>query len=271
MLFVKKICLFFSLNLLSFNIIFADDKEIADIFSQYKIHGTLIINSLDGETAYIYNQKRAQQPMLPASTFKILNTLIALEEGVIKDENQVIKWDGKNKGWKKWNSDQTLKTAYAVSCVWCYQDFASQIGNEKYLEYFNRVKYANKQTGPNLETFWLDGDLAISTQQQIEFLRQLYHEKMPFSARSFAILKKIMIAEQTPEYTLRAKTGWAARVKDQHGWYIGYIVSQGKVWLFANNIQIKNRDDLKYRQKIVRDALQAKGIISKKSVSNLIN
>jgi len=32
--------------------------------------------------------------ILPASTFKIPNTLIALEEGVIKSDSEVIKWDG---------------------------------------------------------------------------------------------------------------------------------------------------------------------------------
>jgi beta-lactamase class D len=34
-----------------------------------------------------------------ASTFKIVNSLIGIQTGVIRDENMVIKWDGA----KRWN------------------------------------------------------------------------------------------------------------------------------------------------------------------------
>ncbi len=68
---------------------------------------------------------------LPASTFKIPNTLIALEEGVIQNEKDIIEWDGEDKGWSQWNKDQSLETAFPLSCIWFYQELASRVGDKK--------------------------------------------------------------------------------------------------------------------------------------------
>src|SRR6476659_6673722 len=43
----------------------------------------------------IYNLPRYRDSAyLPASTFKIINSLIGLQTGIISNENMVIKWDG---------------------------------------------------------------------------------------------------------------------------------------------------------------------------------
>ena len=102
----------------------AEDSELAKLFSERNIKGTIIISSLDGKTEYLYNKERAEKRFLPASTFKIPNTLIALGEEAISNEREVIKWDGKNREWSAWNKDQTLETAFPISCVWFYQEVA---------------------------------------------------------------------------------------------------------------------------------------------------
>ena len=53
----------------------------------------------------------------PASTFKIVNSLIGIQTGIITDENMVIKWDGVKRWNEDWNKDLTMKEAFAVSAV----------------------------------------------------------------------------------------------------------------------------------------------------------
>ena len=66
---------------------------------------------------------------------------------------------------------------------------------------------------------------------------------------------------KTPNYALHAKTGWAASVNPQVGWYVGYVETAKAVWFFATNIGVSDEGDLPLRQKLTREALQTKGII----------
>ena len=68
---------------------YADDLDLANLFKGKGINGTIVISSLDGSKTYTHNNERANTSMVPASTFKIPNTLIALEEGAVADENEV--------------------------------------------------------------------------------------------------------------------------------------------------------------------------------------
>lgn len=242
---------------------FAEDADIARLFNNKNIQGTMIISSLDGTTTYSHNDARAATRMLPASTFKIANTLIALEEGAIADEKQVLKWDGKKRNIPAWNMDQTLESAFKSSCVWFYQELARHIGTARYESYLARIGYGNARPTPTLTTFWLEGDLRISALEQIAFLKRLYRRELPFKPASYDALRRIMIIEQTPVYTLRAKTGWAGfgTTAPQIGWYVGYLEATGNVWFFALNLDISKPADAGLRQKIVMEALKSKGIL----------
>jgi len=240
------------------NILYANSSDLKKIFLDKKINGTIIISSLDGKTEYIYNQKRSEQRFLPASTFKIPNTLIALEEEVIANEKEIIKWDGIDKGWDVWNKDQSIETAFPISCVWFYQKLAERIGNKKYLKYLNRLNYGNKMTGSDVTTFWLEGDLKISAREQIDFLKKLYKNTLPFKNEYMNVLKNIMIVEKKSNYVIRVKTGLAMNVKDQIGWYIGYLEMKDNVWFFATNIDINNKNDAVYRKQITMESLRTK-------------
>jgi len=238
------------------NLSFANDKELESLFKKSNINGTLVLASLDNKENYIYNTKRALTQYIPASTFKIPNTLISLQEQVIKDEYETIKWDRVVRAYEPWNKDQNLQTAISVSCVWCYEKFAQKIGKENYLEYLQKIDYGNHKVGNSVSKFWLTGDIKISTVQQIEFLQRLYKNQLPFEQKYIDILKKILIVEQNDNYTIRAKSGWSGKI----GWYVGYIQKANKVWFFAFNGDI-TREKLIYRKQIVMEALKIKGIL----------
>lgn len=241
--------------------LFADDSSIGELFEKYNVTGTIIISSLDGKKEYIYNEKRAEKRYLPASTFKIPNSLIFLDEGVIKDEKEVIKWDGKDRGWKNWNKDQTMESALPYSCVWFYQELAKKVGAEKYPKHLEKLSYGNQLTGDDVSTFWLEGDIKISAREQINFLKKFYQEKLPYKKEHLKLVKKLLVIQETEDYKVSGKTGWALRLQNQHGWFVGYVEKNDEVWFFAMNMDIKNKSDAAYRVKITEEALQLKGIL----------
>lgn len=239
----------------------AEDQVLAGLFSQHGMKGTIVISSLHNEKTFIYNEPRANLKFSPASTFKILNTLISLEEKAISGKDDVLKWDGHIYDFPDWNHDQTLESAFKVSCVWCFQELARRVGAEKYRNYLRESAYGELREPFVETTFWLDGSLQISAIEQVDFLKKVYLRTLPFNATSYETLRQIMLVEKTPAYTMWAKTGWATRVKPQVGWYVGYVETPKDVWFFATNIEIRDEKDLPLRQKLTREALQAKGII----------
>jgi beta-lactamase class D len=239
----------------------AEDADIAKIFTQLGADGTIIISSLDGQHTFTHNDVRANQNFAVASTFKIMNTLISLEEKAISSKDDVFKWDGHVYDLPDWNHDQTLESAFKVSCVWCYQTLARRVGKEKYQYYLGKSAYGTLSVPFELTSFWLDGALEISAADQVAFLKKVYLRTLPFSTSSYDTLKKIMVVEQTPAYTISAKTGWATRVQPQVGWYVGYVETSKNVWFFATNIEIQSEKDLPLRIKLTKAALQIKGII----------
>jgi len=239
----------------------AQDKQLASIFAEHQLKGTMVLSTLYGQSEFIHNEPRAKQRFSAASTFKIPNSLIALEEKVIADKNDIIKWNGTQYSYPPWNGDQTLTSAYRISCVWCYQHFARQIGAQKYRQYLSDIKYGHLKQAFNTTTFWLDNGLTISAREQIAFLKKLYLQQMPFSQHSYAEVSDIMIQAQNSDYILRAKTGWAGDVSPQTGWYVGYVTTADAIWFFATNIEITDRAQLPLRKQITLAALNAKGII----------
>lgn len=239
-------------------------ENLEALFTERGMEGTIIITNLDGSKFFQAYPKRAKQPLLPASTFKIPNTLIALQESAVSSPEEVFPWDGTVRFVDAWNQDHSLRTAFPVSCVWYYQELAKRIGNETYLRHLEELNYGNKLTGPELTRFWLDGDLRITAEEQIDFLKSLYRNEFQFQPQHYAVLKEIMEVEQTETYTMYAKTGWAVRDDGEHGWYVGYVESTDETWFFATNIEIKANAEWRYSKEIAGVALRLVGAIREK-------
>lgn len=204
-----------------------------------------------------HNPQRNTTAFLPASTFKILNSLIALETGVISDEIAVLTWDGIPRQVPAWNRDLNMREAIKLSAIWFYQVLARKVGHDRMQQWVTQVGYGNQQIGDSndIDKFWLQGDLRITPQEQIQFLRRLYENDLPFSERSISIVKDIMIMEQTPDYTITGKTGWVGFADDvtpKIGWNIGYLEKEGNVYFFATNIDIQNENDPAARIELTR-------------------
>ena len=238
----------------------AEDIEFAKLFSNMGVIGTIVISPINEGKTFVHDDLRASRRFSAASTFKILNTLVSLEENVIS-VNDTLKWDGISREIPAWNRDQSLESAFRSSCVWCFQELARRVGAAKYKHHLAASAYGGLHE-PFIETtFWLDGSLKISAVEQVEFLKKLYRRSLPFKDSSYNSLRQFMLVEQNSEYALRAKTGWATKANPPIGWYVGYVETRKGTWFFAMNMDTPDQSDLPLRQKITREALRAKGII----------
>ena len=223
-------------------------------FAKYDVQGTIVI--LDARESQpqrlVYNPVRAKQRYSPASTFKIPHSLFALDSSLVKDEFQVFPWNGVKHGYRLHNRDQTLRSAMRYSTVWVFDEFARQLGEAKSRQYLEQIDYGNTDPRTSSGSYWIDGKLAISAHEQLDFLQRLYENALPFPLAHQLLVKDLMINEAGKQWILRAKTGWHGR----HGWWVGWVEWPGGPVFFALNIGTPNRGkDLYKRQAIVREIL----------------
>lgn len=182
------------------------------------------------------NPELCSRPELPASTFKIANTLIGLETGVIPNPSFRLPWDGQKRWVEAWNQDHNLKSAFQNSVVWYYQEVARRIGPERMTQWLERLQYGNKSIAGGIDRFWLDGGMRISPLQQIQFLQRLHDNDLPLKQSTMDQARAVMFTEKIGLESLFAKTGWAKLPDQNLGWYVGWVQdSQQKVIYFAYN------------------------------------
>lgn len=234
-------------------------QELDPAFARHDAVGTIVIERLSDQRQWTANPERAAQRFLPASTFKIPNSLIILETGVIGDPaGDIIAWDGVERG-GAWDQDQSLRTALRRSAVWAYQVWAREVGHDRMQRLVSAMGYGNADTGPPdaVDLFWLEGPLEISAQEQIAFLGRLYARDLPFRAEVMDDVVEIMEAGRGEGWVLRAKTGWAIRDDPNTGWYVGWLETEDDVFFFALNMELDfTADDGRNRIRIARSALE---------------
>ena len=236
-------------------------RNLAQNLQEAKSEGCFILYDLKRDRYIRYNSNHCQKRFIPASTFKIFNSLVALETKAIADENTVIAWDGvSNQSFPAWNQDQNMRTAFTRSLVWFYQDLARRIGKERMTKYIQAASYGNQDIEDKIDTFWLNGKLRISPEEQIKFLVRLYKEDLPFSPAVMQTVKDVMVIERQDNYTLRGKTGWGRDVDGMKniGWYVGYLERDNNVYFYTLNMinQETNFPIIPTRKKILFDTFK---------------
>lgn len=204
-----------------------DHEEWGDIFKQHGVeNGCFIIRDHTHESINYYNKERCIRRFSPASTFKIFNSLVALEEGVAQDETFTLPWDSVVRAIPEWNHSMSMLEAFKVSNVPFYREVARRIGKPAMQHYLDTVQYGNMEIGGAVDTFWLDNSLQISADEQIGFLRKLYFNELPFTERTQRIVRFMMEQVDSPGYKLYYKTGWAGRGDTATGgdvlWVVGF-------------------------------------------------
>lgn len=251
------------------------------IFKKYGIDSACFeLADNNHDMIYIYNLQRASKRFSPASTFKIMSSLIALETNVALDENLIIPWDGVARR-PEWDKDMNLREAFKVSCVPYYQALARKIGKVDMQKWIDTVRYGNKRTGPNVDDFWLNDTLQITPDEQVGFIKKLYFDKLPFAQRSQRIVRSLMLQEDSTHYKLYYKTGTQMPLRNNKkvilAWIVGFVEKREtqigvvtkkeetnyKPYFFAMNFETSDTtmNTMDIRKKLLKEILAERRII----------
>lgn len=219
--------------------------DLIGILDSAGYNGCFIMYDLKTEKTVFVNRERCMQRFSPASTFKIPNSLIALETYAVQSDKDTIRYNGIEKPIAEWNRDHDLSSAFKYSVVWYYKDIANRIGDSTMKIWLDTLTdYGTMVRAGKIDEFWLDGSLKINALEQVKFLSKLYSNELPFSARTVGIVKDMMLFNQIDDLTLRGKTG--ASIADNVGWFVGWVETKDNARVFALNISVRDSMDNKF-------------------------
>ena len=250
------------------------DNSLKKYFDDNKVEGCFGLFDNGQGHFTIYNMPRYRDSTyLPASTFKIFNSLVALGTGRIFSDTVVLPWDGVVRTgpggdtMTQWNKDMNMREAFAVSNVGFYQEMARRIGRDTMQKMLDSIGYGNKKIGPQIDRFWLDNTLKVTPDEQLGLVKKLYFKQLAFQNREQEIVKDLMIREKTDKYILAYKTGWGKTEKgNQLGWMVGWIEENKHPYFFVLNVESPdpNIDMVTTRKKILEGILKEKGFFEGK-------
>lgn len=203
-------------------------------------NGTIVLRDVASGRERVYGQALADQALPPCSTFKIWNTLIGLEEGVLQDADDAFwKWDGVKRDIEDWNRDLTLGESFRSSCVPAYQGLARRIGAETMRKWIERIDYGDKNLSAGLDVFWLPAagrkTLLITPRRQAALVADWAAGKLPFGEETNRKFRAIFVARDDVGGKLFGKTGSGMGPNGSYslGWFVGVVESAGSKTAFA--------------------------------------
>lgn len=243
------------------------DESLAKYFSDNNAEGCFaLFNNGNGQFT-IYNLDRYKDSAyLPASTFQIVSSLIGLQTGVISNAQMVIKRDGLVRPAQE-NKDLTMYEAFRYSAAPYYQEVARRIGRDTMQFWLDSLHFGTTKIKTGIDSFWLDNSLKITPDEELGLVKKLYFNQLPFYEAYQDTVKKLMSFEDSSDYKLSYKTGWAQKENGNHlGWIVGWIEENRHPYFFVLNVESKDKNfDMPAMQiKILKGILNHLGFIKGK-------
>ncbi len=214
--------------------------EVVDAdWSEYfhGINGTAVIYDVAHRRYTMYNSDLALTRRSPCSTFKIISSLIALENGILEPEDSTRTWSGEIFWNEDWNRDIDFTEAFRASCVWYYRQVIDDIGKDMMKKELNKLHYGNcdisdwdgqLNTNNNhraLTGFWIESSLMISPKEQVEVLERIFGENSDYSKETQNELKQVMLVsgQNKADILIYGKTGMGkAEGVVVDAWFTGF-------------------------------------------------
>lgn len=206
------------------------------------MNGTAVVYDAASRRYTIYNRDLAVTRRSPCSTFKIISSLIALENGILEPEDSTRNWS-KEVFWNEdWNKDIDFREAFRTSCVWYYRQVIDDIGKDMMQKELDKLSYGNcdisdwegrLNTNNNnraLTGFWLESSLMVSPREQVEVMERIFGENSDYSEETRNELKQVMLVpeQDRADISIYGKTGMGKAdgvVVD--AWFTGFAESAG--------------------------------------------
>ncbi len=210
------------------------------------LNGTAVVYDASEGQYTVYNQELAETRRPPCSTFKIISSLIALENKIIIPENSTRTWSGEIFWNEDWNRDINFSEAFRTSCVWYFRQVVDDIGKERMQRELDKLRYGNcdisdwegkLNTNNNnraLTGFWIESSLMISPREQVEVMERIFGSGSDYSEETRNELKKVMrLPEQEKSgISVYGKTGLGVTDGITVGaWFTGFAErAEGNVY-----------------------------------------
>lgn len=196
-----------------------------------------------GKVVAEFNPKRCRERFSPCSTFKVPAALMAFEKGILKDETQVVKWDGVKRGRTEENQDQTAMTWMSGSVKWVTEWVMPQIGANTIRHFLAVFQYGNQDFSGGLKDAWVTSSLKISAYEQLAFISKLWKGELPVSSKATEQTKKTLFIQKIGTSQLYGKTGTGClegpgcmrQPGKMLGNFIGILQSGTKTYAIAAN------------------------------------
>lgn len=173
------------------------------------INGAAVIYDPTENCYQVYNQELAFTRRSPCSTFKIISSLIALENGIIEPDHSTRMWSGEVFWNEDWNKDIDFSDAFHASCVWYFREVIDEIGKNMIQDELNKLQYGNcdisdwsgqlntNNNNPVLTGFWIESSLLISPKEQVEVMERIFGDNTNYSEETRNQLKQVMLLPET--------------------------------------------------------------------------
>ncbi len=243
-------------------------RNAAGRFAAYGHRGSFVLQRAGQPPQVVHGADRADTPLRPASTFKVMLALIALETGALAGADEVVRWDGtRYPDHREWEKDMALGEAMRTSSEAYFRTLARRIGRERLATWVQRVGYGNGRVGDKAELIWHDGVLTVTARQQQAFMERLRRGDLPFKPSSITATKAAMLDE-----TLHAGTADEIRIYGKTGthlgedntgnaWWIGWVERPTGGASFALGADLKRPDDRARRIALGKQLLRDAGVL----------
>jgi beta-lactamase class D len=165
----------------------------------------------------------ATEAFQPCSTFKLPHALVALETGVIsldRNRKRCVPQECHSD-----HGDIDLDGAIRESCLSYFRQTARAIGSARMAEGLARLRYPAIGHLDPLDGFWLSGDLKLTAEQQLAWIRRFYTEPLPVKAEHLKAVRDATRRTTSGNYLLQGKTGSS---REGFGWFTGQITRNGQ-------------------------------------------
>lgn len=231
-------------------------------FAEYGHPGTFLLQRDGGTAQVVHGNDRSATPLRPASTIKPLLALIALETGALRNENEVVPWDGrKYTRFPEWQTDMALRQAMQTSNESYFRTLATRIGRKRLAEWVKRVGYGNGRIGDSAPDAWHDGVLTITARQQLAFVDRLRRGDLPFSSKSITSVKAAMLDSDHQGTRIYGKTGTHFNDGSGNAWWIGWVDSPTGSASFVLGSELRSMDQRAARIALGKALLQDAGVL----------
>lgn len=230
-----------------------ENAVLNKLFTQENLQGTLVIISPDKDF-YVHNVERANIRYSPASTFKIYNSLIALDLKVVDSIDRIFYYyDGVDKTNVNWEDDTSLKTGIKNSNQLAFKALAELIGKDDMQKSLERLNYGNQKID-NLLNFWRNDSLKISTLEQAVLIDKLANKELLFDKQDMQDVIDMILLESHDNYNLYGKVAFNENHEPALSMYVGFISTDKGIYSFALNIDSDNKEVLNKGKNLIIQA-----------------